>query len=158
MGVLTRLILLFVTGGFLLDFVDFAVTKDFYDGKFSSDADSIGIPIIGTQILILGGLVLSSPLTLLGSGYFRAWVYKRSKVLSTLLLLFFLFCYFVLFVVSISGIGSIANEAYRERWFEGIALLALASFLFIFDVARIFTFKKPSSNERLVKLFNRIPI
>ncbi len=156
-GFFIRLVLLGVAGFMLTDFIDFSITKDFFSGKFPPDADSTGIPIFGAQLLIFGGLILSSPIALLGIGSLRTWFFKRSLFLTVILLLIFMFCYLMLFFISLSGLEGLTNEAYRERWFDGVALFVLAVLFLSLDVTR-FILSKTSKN-RLVnnRVLNWIP-
>ncbi len=157
MGFIIRVILLIITGEMLMRFVDFMVMKDFYDGKFPPDADSLGIPIIGTQIIIAGALLISSPVCFLGSAYFRNWIFRRSLITSIFLFLLFLFLYFVLFAISSSGFQSIFNQTYREQWIDAIALfVCMVIFLFL-DVLRFLASRNLVSETWVMKIVQKVP-
>ena len=157
MGFIIRVILLIITGEMLMRFVDFMVMKDFYDGKFPPDADSLGIPIIGTQIIIAGALVICSPVCFLGSAYFRNWIFRRSLITSLFLFLLFLFLYFVLFAISFSGFQSIFNQTYREQWIDAIALfVCMVIFLFL-DVLRFLASRNLVSETWVMKIVQKVP-
>ena len=157
MGFIIRVILLIITGEMLMRFVDFMVMKDFYDGKFPPDADSLGIPIIGTQIIIAGALVISSPVCFLGSAYLRNWIFRRSLITSLFLFLLFLFLYFVLFAISSSGFQSIFNQTYREQWIDAIALfVCMVIFLFL-DVLRFLASRNLVSETWVMKIVQKVP-
>lgn len=158
MGFIIRVILLIITGEMLMRFVDFMVMKDFYDGKFPPDADSLGIPIIGTQIIIAGTLVICSPVCFLGSAYFRNWIFRRSLITSIFLFLLFLFLYFVLFAISFSGFQSIFNPTYREQWVDASALFfCMVIFLFM-DMIRFLAFKNLMSETLVTKIAQKLPL
>ncbi len=157
MGFIIRVILLVITGEMLMRFVDFMVMKDFYDGKFPPDADSLGIPIIGTQIIIAGALLISSPVCFLGSVYFRNWIFRRSLITSIFLFLLFLFLYFVLFAISSSGFQSIFNQTYREQWIDAIALfVCMVIFLFL-DVLRFLASRNLVGETWVMKIVQKVP-
>jgi hypothetical protein len=67
-----RLLLLIIATYTHLGFYDAFYTQNFYDGMYPPEADSIGIPILTSQIMVIGAVVLASPMVLLGSKFIRA--------------------------------------------------------------------------------------
>jgi hypothetical protein len=54
-----RLLLLLISTNLHLQFYDAFYTQNFYDGMYPAEADSIGIPILTSMIVIIGAAIAS---------------------------------------------------------------------------------------------------
>jgi hypothetical protein len=121
-------------------FVDFSFTRNFFAGKYSSDADSIGIPIIFYQIFFLSSFIMSSPIVLLGNKKFRNWLSSLRKLYSVPLVVVFSFLYLVLFWAGMVGLAHITSDDWGYQLFDATALFGSVLFFFLIDMIRLYVF------------------
>jgi hypothetical protein len=115
---------------------------------YSPDADSISIPIITNQILLLALGLLILPTTLLASAWVIEKLSKLRRILQILILVPFAGMYGIAMLVCL-GMGlSTADKAHIEIGASYAVMLLLLAIAFVFDVVRIY--------RRLYK--NQIPM
>jgi hypothetical protein len=117
-------------------------------GVYPPDADSISIPIITNQILLLALGLLILPTTLLSSSWVIDKLSKVRRILQILILVPFAGLYGIAMLVCL-GMGlSTADRAHIEIGASYAVMLLLLAVAFVFDVVRIY--------RRLYK--NQIPM
>jgi hypothetical protein len=128
--------------------VDYVFDRNLMAEIYSPDADSISIPIITNQILLLALGLLILPTTLLASAWVIEKLSKLRRILQILILVPFAGMYGIAMLVCL-GMGlSTADKAHIEIGASYAVMLLLLAIAFVFDVVRIY--------RRLYK--NQIPM
>jgi len=136
-GMIIRLLLLVVAAGFHIDFYFAFYTKNFDDGMYPADADSTGIPMFTTQILIMGATICSSPIVLLGSRFIRERLAAMRFWFSVPLLLGFACCYLLILGISLGGALHVFDNRYRAIAVDAVWLFVVPLIFFIIDGIRL---------------------
>ncbi len=128
--------------------VDYVFDRNLMAEIYAPDADSISIPIITNQILLLALGLLILPTTLLASAWVIEKLSKLRRILQILILVPFAGMYGIAMLVCL-GMGlSTADKAHIEIGASYAVMLLLLAIAFVFDVVRIY--------RRLYK--NQIPM
>ena len=118
--------------------VEYVFTRNQMAGIYPPEADSISIPIITNQALLLALVVLILPTALLGS----AWVMKKLSSFRTFLQIVVLIpcagIYGISILICLSMALSSADSAHIEIGMSYAAMLVLISAAFIFDVINLY--------------------
>ena len=118
--------------------VEYVFTRNQMAGIYPPEADSISIPIITNQALLLALVVLILPTALLGS----AWVMKKLSSSRTLLkILFLISCagfYGISILICLSMALSSADSAHIELGMSYAVMLVLITAALIFDVISLY--------------------
>ena len=118
--------------------VEYVFTRNQMAGIYPPEADSISIPIITNQALLLALVVLILPTALLGS----AWVMKKLSSSRTLLKILFLIpsagFYGISILICLSMTLSSADSALIELGMSYAVMLVLITAALIFDVIRLY--------------------
>lgn len=118
--------------------VDYVFNRNLMAEIYPPDADSISIPIITNQILLLALGLLILPTTLLASSWVIDKLSKLRRVLQILILVPFAGIYGIAMLVCL-GMGlSTADRAHIEIGASYAVMLFLLSAAFVFDVIRIY--------------------
>ncbi len=136
-GMIIRLLLLVVAAGFHIDFYFAFYTKNFDDGMYPADADSTGIPMFTTQILIMGATICSSPIVLLGSRFIRERLAAMRFWFSIPLLLGFACCYLLILGISLGGALHLFDTRYRAIAVDAVWLFVVPLIFLIIDGIRL---------------------
>lgn len=99
-------------------------TRNFYDGMYPSEADSIGIPVFTSLILIIGAAIGSSPFVLLGNKCIRTKFSIARMYIAVPSVFASLFCYALIIGIAYSG----ASHIFLARY-QAIAVDALWLFI-----------------------------
>ena len=142
-GMIIRLLLLVVAAGMHIYFYYAFFTKNFEDGLYPAEADSTGIPIFTTQIMIVGATVCASPIILLGSRYIRDKVRALRLWVSLPLLGVFLCCYLLILGISMGGALRIFDVRYREIAYDAIWLFLVPFAYLVIDTVRLVAHVRP---------------
>lgn len=118
--------------------VEYVFTRNQMAGIYPPEADSISIPIITNQALLLALVVLILPTALLGS----AWVMKKLSSFRTFLQIVVLIpcsgIYGISILICLSMALSSADSAHIEIGMSYAVMLVLISVAFIFDVINLY--------------------
>ena len=118
--------------------VDYVFNRNLMADIYPPDADSISIPIITNQILLLALGLLILPTTLLASSWVIDKLSKLRRIFQILILIPFAGIYGVAMLVCL-GMGlSTADRAHIEIGASYAVMLFLLSAAFVFDVVRIY--------------------
>lgn len=118
--------------------VDYVFNRNLMAEIYPPDADSISIPIITNQILLLALGLLILPTTLLASTWVLDKVSKLRSIFQILILVPFAGIYGIAMLVCL-GMGlSTADRAHIEIGASYAVMLFLLSAAFVFDVVRIY--------------------
>jgi len=118
--------------------VDYVFNRNLMAEIYPPDADSISIPIITNQILLLGLGLLILPTTLLASSWVIDKLSKLRRIFQILILIPFAGIYGIAMLVCL-GMGlSTADRAHIEIGASYAVMLFLLSAAFVFDVVRIY--------------------
>lgn len=118
--------------------VDYVFNRNLMAEIYSPDADSISIPIITNQVLLLALGLLILPTTLLASPWVIEKLSKLRRILQILILIPFAGIYGIAMLVCL-GMGlSTADRAHIEIGASYAVMLFLLSAAFVFDVIRIY--------------------
>ena len=118
--------------------VDYVFNRNLMAEIYPPDADSISIPIITNQILLLALGLLILPTTLLASSWVIDKLSKLRRIFQILILIPFAGIYGVAILVCL-GMGlSTADRAHIEIGASYAVMLFLLSAAFVFDVVRIY--------------------
>lgn len=118
--------------------VDYVFNRNLMAEIYPPDADSISIPIITNQILLLALGLLILPTTLLASSWVIDKLSKLRRIFQILILIPFAGIYGVAILVCL-GMGlSTADRAHIEIGASYAVMLFLLSAVFVFDVVRIY--------------------
>jgi len=118
--------------------VDYVFNRNLMAEIYPPDADSISIPIITNQILLLALGLLILPTTLLASSWVIDKLSKLRRILQILILVPFAGIYGIAMLVCL-GMGlSTADRAHIEIGASYAVMLFLLSAAFVFDVVRIY--------------------
>jgi len=118
--------------------VDYVFNRNLMADIYPPDADSISIPIITNQILLLVLGLLILPTTLLASSWVIDKLSKLRSIFQILILIPFAGIYGVAMLVCL-GMGlSTADRAHIEIGASYAVMLFLLSAAFVFDVVRIY--------------------
>lgn len=118
--------------------VDYVFNRNLTAEIYPPDADSISIPIITNQILLLALGLLILPTTLLASSWVIDKLSKLRRIFQILILIPFAGIYGVAILVCL-GMGlSTADRAHIEIGASYAVMLFLLSAVFVFDVVRIY--------------------
>ncbi len=118
--------------------VDYVFNRNLMAEIYPPDADSISIPIITNQILLLVLGLLILPTTLLASSWVIDKLSKLRSIFQILILIPFAGIYGVAMLVCL-GMGlSTADRAHIEIGASYAVMLFLLSAAFVFDVVRIY--------------------
>ncbi len=118
--------------------VDYVFNRNLMAEIYPPDADSISIPIITNQILLLGLGLLILPTTLLASSWVIDKLSKLRSIFQILILIPFAGIYGIAMLVCL-GMGlSTADRAHIEIGVSYAVMLFLLSAAFVFDVVRIY--------------------
>ena len=118
--------------------VDYVFNRNLMAEIYPPDADSISIPIITNQILLLALGLLILPTTLLASSWVIDKLSKLRRIFQILILIPFAGIYGVAMLVCL-GMGlSTADRAHIEIGASYAVMLFLLSAAFVFDVIRIY--------------------
>jgi hypothetical protein len=135
-----RLLLLVIATAMHLEFYDAFYTQNFYDGMYPAEADSIGIPIFTSMILVVGAAIGSSPFVLLGSKFIRAKLSTAKFWFSIPATIIFLFCYALIIGLSYSGASHIFEDRYQAIAVDAVWLFVVPLMFFLIDAARLIQF------------------
>lgn len=118
--------------------VDYVFNRNLMAEIYPPDADSISIPIITNQILLLALGLLILPTTLLASSWVIDKLSKLRSIFQILILIPFAGIYGIAMLVCL-GMGlSTADRAHIEIGASYAVMLFLLSAAFVFDVIRIY--------------------
>jgi hypothetical protein len=118
--------------------VDYVFNRNLMAEIYPPDADSISIPIITNQILLLALGLLILPTTLLASSWVIDKLSKLRSIFQILILIPFAGIYGIAMLVCL-GMGlSAADRAHVEIGASYAVMLFLLSAAFVFDVIRIY--------------------
>ena len=118
--------------------VDYVFNRNLMADIYPPDADSISIPIITNQILLLVLGLLILPTTLLASSWVIDKLSKLRSIFQILILIPFAGIYGIAMLVCL-GMGlSTADRAHIEIGASYAVMLFLLSAAFVFDVVRIY--------------------
>ena len=118
--------------------VDYVFNRNLMADIYPPDADSISIPIITNQILLLALGLLILPTTLLASSWVIDKLSKLRRILQILILVPFAGIYGIAMLVCL-GMGlSTADRAHIEIGASYAAMLFLLIAAFVSDVIRIY--------------------
>jgi hypothetical protein len=137
-GMIIRLLLLVVAAGLHMNFYFAFFTKNFDDGMYPADADSTGIPIFTTQILIMGATICASPIVLLGSRFIRGRLATMRFWFSVPLLLGFACCYLLILGISLGGALHIFDIRYRAIAVDAVWLFVVPLVFLMIDFTRLY--------------------
>jgi hypothetical protein len=135
-----RLLLLVIATAMHLEFYDAFYTQNFYDGMYPAEADSIGIPIFTSMILVVGAAIGSSPFVLLGSKFVRAKLSAAKLWFSIPAAAIFLFCYALIIGLAYSGASYIFEPQYRAIAVDAVWLFVVPLMFLGIDVTRLTLF------------------
>ncbi len=138
MLILLRIVITIICIASTWHVVDYVFNRNLMAEIYPPDADSISIPIITNQImlLILGLLIL--PTTLLASSWVIDKLSKLQRILQILILVLFAGIYGIAMLVCL-GMGlSTADKAHIEISGSYVLMLLLLATAFVFDVVRIY--------------------
>ena len=139
-GMIIRLLLLVVAAGLHIDFYFAFYTKNFDDGMYPADADSTGIPIFTTQILIMGATICASPIVLLGSRFIRERLAAMRFWFSVPLFFGFACCYLLILGISLGGALHVFDTRYRAIAVDAVWLFLVPFMFLLIDIFRCFPF------------------
>jgi len=148
-----RLLLLVIATRMHLEFYDAFYTQNFYDGIYPAEADSIGIPIFTSMILVIGAAIVSSPFVLLGSKFIRAKLSALKLWFSIPAAAIFLFCYALIIGIAYSGASYIFEAQYRAIALDAVWLFVVPLMFLGIDAARFFFYVR--SNFYLNRISNQ---
>lgn len=118
--------------------VDYVFNRNLMAEIYPPDADSISIPIITNQILLLALGLLILPTTLLASSWVIDKLSKLRSIFQILILIPFAGIYGIAMLVCL-GMGlSTPDRAHIEIGASYAVMLFLLSAAFVFDVIRIY--------------------
>jgi hypothetical protein len=143
-----RLLLLILATSLHLEFYDAFYTKNFYGGMYQAEADSIGIPIFTSMIMIIGAAVASSPFVLLGSKFVRAKLSAVRMYVAIPVVFIFLCCYALVILIASSGASSIFDARYRSIAVDAIWLFIIPLMFLTIDMVRLIRFFKNKKIQR----------
>ncbi len=123
-----------------LGYFDDYYTQNLADGMYAPEADSIGIPIITSQLMTLAAVFFSSPIVLLGNKYFRDKLGTIKILFSLPALVIFLFCYVLIIGFSSLSASDIFVPKYRHIAVDAIWLFVVPLFFLLIDIKRIIQF------------------
>ena len=148
-----RLLLLIIATYTHLGFYDAFYTQNFYDGMYPPEADSISIPILTSQIMVIGAVVLASPMVLLGSKFIRAKLSASRMYVAIPVVVVFLLCYALIIGMAYFGASSIFEARYQALSVDAIWLFLVPLMFLLIDVARFFFYVR--SNFYLNRISNQ---
>jgi hypothetical protein len=148
-----RLLLLVIATAMHLEFYDAFYTQNFYDGMYPAEADSIGIPIFTSMILVVGAAIGSSPFVLIGSKFIMAKLSAAKLWFSIPVATIFLFCYALIIGLSYSGASHIFEDRYRTIAVAAVWLFVVPLMFLGIDAARLFFYVR--SNFYLNRISNQ---
>ena len=138
MTILLRIVVTIICIASTWHVVDYVFKRNLMAEIYPPDADSISIPIITNQILLLALGLLILPTTLLASSWVIDKLSKLRRILQILILLPFAGIYGIAMLVCL-GMGlSTADRAHIEIGASYAVMLFLLSAAFVFDVVRIY--------------------
>jgi hypothetical protein len=137
-----RLLLLLISTNLHLQFYDAFYTQNFYDGMYPAEADSIGIPILTSMIVIIGAAIVSSPFVLLGSKFIRTKLSAARMYIAIPAVFIFLCCYALIILIASSGASSIFEVRYRAIAVDATWLFIVPLAFLVIDVVRLIRFLK----------------
>ena len=118
--------------------VDYVFDRNMMAGVYPPDADSISIPIITNQILLLSLGILVLPTTLLASARVMEKLSTIRSIFQIVILIPFAGIYGIAILICL-GMGlSTADKAHIEIGICYGIMLALITITFIFDVIRLY--------------------
>lgn len=130
-----------------LKFYDAFYTQNFYDGMYPAEADSIGIPIFTSMILVIGAAIGSSPFVLLGSKFIRAKLSTAKFWFSIPAAIIFLFCYVLIIGIAYSGVSYILEAQYRAIALDAVWLFVVPLMFLGIDVTRLTLFLSKKTRD-----------
>lgn len=138
MTILLRIVLTIICIASTWHVVDYVFNRNLMAGIYPPDADSISIPIITNQILLLALGLLILPTTLLASTWVIEKLSKLRRILQILILVTFAGIYGVAMLVCM-GMGlSTADKVHSEIGASYAVILLLLAIAFVFDAVRIY--------------------
>jgi hypothetical protein len=137
-GMIIRLLFLAVVAGLHMKFYFAFFTKTFDDGMYPADADSTGMPIFTTQVLIMGATIYAGPIVLLGSRFIRGKLAAMSFWFSVPLFLVFACCYLLIIGFSLGGALHVFDIRYRAIAVDAVWLFVVPLVFLIIDVTRLY--------------------
>jgi hypothetical protein len=145
-----RIILLVIAAYMHLGYFDDYYAQNLADGMYAPEADSIGIPIITSQLMTLAAVFFSSPIVLLGNKYIRDKLGTVKILFSLPALVIFLFCYVLIIGFSFLSASDIFVSKYRHIAVDAIWLFVVPLFFLLIDIKRIthFLIKKLKRSNR----------
>jgi hypothetical protein len=145
-----RIILLVIAAYMHLGYFDDYYTQNLADGMYAPEADSIGIPIITSQLMTLSAVFFSSPIVLLGNKYIRDKLSTAKILFSLPALVIFLFCYGLIIGFSFLSASDIFVPKYKHIAVDAIWLFVVPLFFLLIDIKRIthFLIKKLKRSNR----------
>ena len=135
-----RIILLVIAAYMHLGYFDDYYAQNLADGMYSPEADSIGIPIITSQLMTLAAVFFSSPIVLLGNKYIRDELATAKILFSLPVLVIFLFCYVLIIGFSFLSASDIFVPKYRHIAVDAIWLFVVPLLFLLIDVKRMYLF------------------
>jgi hypothetical protein len=142
-----RLLLLVLAASMHLRFYDSFYTKNFYSSMYQAEADSIGIPIFTSMIVIIGAAIVSSPIVLSGSKFVRAKLSTARLYIAIPVVFIFLCCYALVILIASSGASSIFDARYRSIAVDAIWLFILPLIFLTIDMVRLIRFFKNKKTQ-----------
>ena len=145
-----RIILLVIAAYMHLGYFDDYYAQNLADGMYAPEADSIGIPIITSQLMTLAAVFFSSPIVLLGNIYIRDELATAKILFSLPALVIFLFCYVLIIGFSFLSASDIFVPKYRHIAVDAIWLFVVPLLFLLIDVKRmyLFLFKKMKKGNK----------
>ena len=135
-----RIILLVIAAYMHLGYFESYYTQNLADGMYAPEADSIGIPIITSQLMTLSAVFFSSPIVLLGNKYIRDKLATAKILFSLPALVIFLFCYVLIIGFSFLSASDIFVPKHRRIAVDAIWLFVVPLFFLLIDIKRITQF------------------
>jgi hypothetical protein len=118
--------------------VDYVFNRNLMAEIYPPDADSISIPIITNQILLLALGLLILPTALLSSSWVIEKISRLRRILQILILVPFAGIYGIAMLVCFGMALSTADRVHIEIGVSYAVMLLLLTVAFVFDVVRIY--------------------
>jgi hypothetical protein len=132
-----RIILLVIAAYLHLGYFDSYYTQNLTDGMYDPEADSIGIPIITSQLMTLAAVFFSSPIVLLGNKSFREKLGSVKLLFSLPAVVIFLFCYLLIIGFSYLSASYILVPKYQGIAVDAIWLFVVPLIFLMIDAVRL---------------------
>jgi hypothetical protein len=149
-----RIILLVIAAYMHLEYFDSYYTQNLADGMYASEADSIGIPIITSQLMTLAAVFFSSPIVLLGNKSIREKLGSTKILFSLPSVVIFLFCYLLILGFSYLSASDILMPKYRAIAVDAIWLFLVPLIFLVIDAVRLSFYVRSLGSSEIPNKFN----